>query len=130
MTMDSLEQIKRKLAKEKAEFEVELDMAKRDDERKRLKAELRKTKFEKAKLKAKPVISFFGSLAKTGSRISANLEANEARQEYGINIGDTVKITNGSYSGKSLKITNFISGGIEGTYEGNSLRIRHGSYRK
>lgn len=59
-----------------------------------------------------------------------NIEINREREKSGCVLGDTVMITNGSYTGKEMKIEQFILGGILGHVNGQEIRIRHGSYYK
>ena len=72
---------------------------------------------------------YFNKLKKTG-KFLGNFLDNIEKDKAGITIGDKVVITNGTYSGETLKITGFISGGITGMCNGKVLNIRHGSYKR
>lgn len=128
--MDEIHEMKKKLAKEKRELKADIERTEKEKEKKKLKQELRDVRLAKVKVKMQPATSFFGSLSKVGGQITENLERNQARQEYDVEAGDHVTITNGMYAGKTMRIFRFIPGGIEGRIGQNTVRIRNGSYRR
>jgi len=132
--MNEIAILRKKLDEEKAKEETRVKAStkifKESEEKKRLKKELREIKIRQIKEKAKPILSFLGGLAKVGGKIGQNIETNEAKERYNVNVGDTIKIKNGIYFGQTMTIHAFISGGIEGRIGANSVRIRHGSYAR
>lgn len=123
--MEDIPELRRQLAKEKAELEVEQDMIKRNAERDRLNAELRATKTAKRKIKFGSQLSFFHKLREIGNNVAVNAERAEHQTFY---VGQTIRINNGMYLGHLMKIKSFIPGGIYGTIGKQHIRIRHGSY--
>lgn len=63
-------------------------------------------------------------------RFFTNVGNNAEIQYAGVHIGSSVVVTNGPYTGRTLKITSFIPGGIQGNAGNIVLNIRHGSYKR
>lgn len=128
--MDKLRELKEKLNKERAKFEVEEDMEKREKEIKEIKKELKEIHKKSIIRKYNPIISTIKKTASIGGKMLDNLEMDNERKEHGHVIGSRIIITNGIYKNDEMKVSRLIPGGIEGMIGINIVKIRHGSYRK